>query len=803
VPDFRHALLEPRILVFDGGYGTLLQSRGLPPGVSPELFGLERPDVIRQAHEDYLNAGAALLTTNTFGGSRFKLESQADPVDLNRRMAALAREAAGDKAFVAGSVGPAGHFVKPLGPLDMADLVDAFKEQITGLVQGGVDLVLAETHFDLAEVKAVVLAAREVCDLPVAVSMTFEDGACLTGSSPELFAATMDNLGVEVIGTNCSAGPEQMADTVARLAGTTTAALLAEPNAGLPELDEFNNTVFRMGPEAFADACRPFPSLGVRIIGGCCGTTPEHVALLAAACREQTPAVAADRGPEPLRITSRTRLVSVGFDHPCLLIGERINPTGKKALSQELAAGGFSEALRLAEEQTDAGCRVLDVNVGAAMVSEKDVLPELVQTLISRSQTPLCLDSADPEAVEAALRRYPASPLVNSISGEPGRMERLGPLAKAFGAPFILLPLEGGKLPATAGERIEVIEKLVAQAEDLGVPRRLIMVDVLALTVSSKPEAAVHCLETIRHCREELGLTTVCGLSNISFGLPARELVNTAFLTMAMAAGLSAFIGNPNSARIREAMAASEVLLARDPQAETFIRDYAEWKPGADAAGGPARAQTDKTVADLRQAVVKGAKDSILDMVEAELDKGASPIDLVDGQLIPGIMDVGDLYERKEYFLPQLILSAETLQNAFERLKPMLEDQAGAQKKAVIVMATVQGDIHDIGKNIVCLMLKNQGFEVIDLGKDVPAETIVAEAEKAGADLIGLSALMTTTMVRMQDTVDLVREKGLKAKTIIGGAVVTETFCESIGAHGFATDAVSAVKLAAGLAAGE
>jgi 5-methyltetrahydrofolate--homocysteine methyltransferase len=801
VLDFRNALERPGLLIFDGGYGTLLQSRGLPPGVSPELFGLERPEIIQQVHKDYLDAGAMILTTNTFGGTRFKLGAGVDAADLNRRMAAVAREVAGDKAFVAGSVGPTGHFVKPLGPLTLRELVDAFKEQILGMVQGGVDLILAETHFDIAEAKAVVLAAREVCDLPVAVSMTFEGEACLTGSSPAVFASTMENLGVDVVATNCSAGPEQMVGTVRSLIENTTAPVQVEPNAGLPQLDEFNNTVFRMGPEAFAEASRPFVQLGAKILGGCCGTTPEHIKRLRETCEGLQPVSRSKKEPAPLRLTSRSSLVLVGPDHPSLLIGERINPTGKKALSQELAAGGFSEALRFAEEQTQAGCRVLDVNVGAAMVEEAVVLPNLVETLVSRVQTPLCIDSADADAVEAALWRYPASPLVNSISGEPGRMERLGPVVKTFGAPFILLPLVGRKLPATAAERIEVIERLVTQAESMGVPRRLILVDVLALTVSSKPDAALQCLETIRHCKDELGLPTVVGLSNISFGLPARELANSSFLTMAMAAGLSAFIANPNSARMREAMAAAEVLLSRDSQAAKFIQGYADWKPHS-GGSSPGRSVAPTSVDNLREAVIKGAKDRIVSMVEAELERGANPLDLVDNDLIPAIIEVGDLYERKEYFLPQLLLSAETLQTAFGRLKALLEAQPNAKKKAVVVMATVEGDIHDIGKNIVCLMLRNQGFEVTDLGKDVAADRIVGEAEKLGADVIGLSALMTTTMVRMKDTVDLAREKGLHAKILIGGAVVTEQFCESIGAHGYATDAVTAVKLATKLAKG-
>ncbi|QGY39815.1 methionine synthase [Pseudodesulfovibrio cashew] len=799
MPDFRSILGDDKVYFFDGGYGTLLQSRGLPAGLSPELWGLRAPDVIRGVHRDYVEAGANILTTNTFGGSRPKLGLDADPYELNKAMTAIAREVAGDSVFVAASIGPTGHFVEPLGDLTFRELVDIFKEQIRGCVDGGADLILGETHFDLAEAKAVVVAARQVCNLPVAMSMTFEGEASLTGTSPQTFVDTMQNLGVELIGTNCSAGPEQMRETLKAWAPRLETPTFAEANAGLPELDDDGNTTFRLPPEPFAEQACQFVDLGAKFIGGCCGTTPDHIRALRAKVGDAPWKRPQKTDDAQLVLTSRAVSVPVGFNHPGVVIGERINPTGKKQLTAELQEGVFTEALRFAAEQIDLGAPVLDVNVGAPMVEEVTLLPELVKTLAGRFPTPLSIDSNDAKAVEAGLWVYPGSPLVNSISGEPGKMEELGPLCKLFGAPFILLPIVGRKLPVTAAERLAVIEDLLITAESLGIPKRLIMVDALALTVSSKPEAARHSLEVMRHCRDEWGLPTTIGLSNISFGLPARELLNSTFLSLSMVSGLCSFISNPNSARIQESLHAAEVLLNRDPQAERYISKFSGWTGGGGvqtvSQAGPAGA-ADASLPPVQAAVIKGDKDNVVALVETELDAGKSAMEIVNDLLIPGILAVGDKYERKEYFLPQLLQSAETMQTAFARLKPLLEEDEAAGEKPVVIMATVEGDIHDIGKNIVCLMLKNYGFEVVDLGKDVKAETIVNAAAEHNAAVIGLSALMTTTMVRMEDTVRMVKERAMNTKVIIGGAVVTEKFCDAIGADGWSTDAIAAVKLA-------
>lgn len=808
--DFRIALASGRPLVLDGAMGTMLQARGLPAGEHPERFCLDRPEVLKGIHAEYIRAGADVILTCTFGGSRFKLPEGLDVISFNREMACIARAAAteaGRPVYVAGDLGPCGLFVKPLGELDPRELLDGYREQVRGLLEGGVDLFIVETQFDLAEVRLAVAAIRAECDLPVLVSMTFEHGLTLTGTTPEIYAETMLNLGVDAIGLNCGAGPEEMAPLVRRLLACSTVPVFAEPNAGLPELVD-GKSVFRLPPDAFAPQTATFAALGARLVGGCCGTTPEHIAALRKAVDHAvsdfsmriTPALGGG-----VTLTTRTALVRLGgplghpeLHQPLTLIGERINPTGKKDLQAELQAGEYTLALRFAAEQIALGTPIIDVNVGAPLVDETVLLPELVQRLTGRFSEPLSLDSSNPDAIAAALPFCPGSSLVNSISGEADRMEHLGPLCRQWGAPFVLLPLQGRKLPVKASERIAIIEALLLRAEALGIPRRLIMVDVLALSVASKAEAAREGLETIRWCTEH-GLPTTMGLSNISFGLPARELVNATFLAMSVGAGLSSCIANPSNVRLREAKAAADVLMGHDRDAAAFVNGYATWHPGN--AGSVDAAALARTVAStLEDAVLLGDRENVVPLVEKELEAGADPFELVRERLIPAITEVGARYERREYFLPQLLRSAETMQTAFARLKPLLEHGSEAEEQPVAVFATVEGDIHDIGKNIVALLLGNHGFRVVDLGKDVKAEAIVTAAAEHKADIIGLSALMTTTMIRMQDTIDLVRERGLDVQVMVGGAVVTPAFAERIGAR-YSTDAVDAVRLAKSLIA--
>lgn len=775
--------------------GTMLQASGMPAGATPEEFCMANPDTLRGIHKAYLDAGVDLLTSCTFGGNIYKLPKSLDVFSFNRRMVEIAKEAAaqaGRPVFVAGNVGPTGHFAKPLGPVEPRDLIAAFANQIRGLVAGGADLIFIETQFDLAEVRAAVAAARQECDLPVMVSMTFEQGVSLTGSTPAIFAETMQNMGVDVVGTNCSLGPDQMLPVVQELLGVCECPVMAEPNAGLPEL-RGNETVFPLGPEDFAQKTAPFAHLGARILGGCCGTTPAHLAALAQALRGMDSVTPPPVSRKGICLTNRSQMVRIAVGQPLTIIGERINPTGKKALTQELQAGAFDVAMQLADAQVDAGATVLDVNVGAPLVDETQLLPELVQRLVGRLPLPLSIDSSNAIAIATALPYCPGSFLVNSISGEAGRMEALGPLCRDFGAPFILLPLQGAHLPEKAAERISTVESLIEKAEGMGISRRLMMVDILALAVSSSADSALQCLEMTRWCAAN-GLPTTLGLSNLSFGLPARELLNSTFLSLAAGAGLTSCIANPSAQRLREAADALKVLCNHDAHASSFIASYSGWKPGEGSVqvrqGGGAAAKT------LAEAVLNGDKENVLPLLTTELDAGADPFTLVQETLIPAITEVGARYERREYFLPQLIRSAETMQTAFAHLKPLLEAGRGPETRPVVVMATVEGDIHDIGKNIVSLLLGNHGFDVVDAGKDVPAEAIVACALKHNARIIGLSALMTTTMVRMEDTIKIVRERALPIKVLVGGAAVTQAFADAIGADAYCADAVGAVKAA-------
>ncbi len=803
--NFEQVLQSGKTLFLDGAMGTMLQSRGLPPGMSPERFCLERPDVLQGIHEAYVQAGSDILTTCTFGGSVFKLASDISIREFNATMARMARNAASTctdrPVFVAGNLGPTGHFARPLGDVEPRDIIAAYREQIRGLLEGGIDLIFIETQFDLAEARAAVVAARMECSLPIMVSMTFEEGVSLTGSTPEIFVETMQNLGVVALGTNCSAGPEQMVPVIEALLRYADIPVLVEPNAGLPELVD-GETVFRLDPEAFSQKTAAFAHSGVQILGGCCGTRPEHIAALKRALEGHEEQARRQKKTEgSLVLTTRSSLVRIGLDEPFTIIGERINPTGKKELTAQLQAGEYGLALRYAQEQIAAGALLLDVNVGAPLVDEAVLLPELIQRLVGACDVPLSLDSSNADAIANALPYCAGSALVNSISGEAERMEILGPLCRDFGAPFILLPLKGRNLPVRASERIAILEELLEQADALGISRRLLMVDVLALAVSSKAGAGRECLETIRWCVRQ-GLPTTIGLSNVSFGLPARELLNASYLAMCMGAGLSSCIGNPANPRMREVCHATDALLNKDAHATYFIENYASWAAQTSASQETCivkRKSVSALAQSLYDAVLLGDKENVLSFVEQELAAGLAPMTLVHEKLIPAITEVGTKYEKREYFLPQLIRAAETMQKAFAQLKPLLEAAQTKQARPVIVLATVEGDIHDIGKNIVALLLGNHGFDVVDAGKDVKAEDIVRCAQEHNASIIGLSALMTTTMVRMEDTIKLVKEKNLAYKVMVGGAVVTQHFADTIGAHGYSADAVSAVRLAKSL----
>lgn len=803
-------------LFIDGAMGTMLQSLGMPNGANPAEFCMERTDIVRQIHSAYYEAGADIILTSTFGGTKYKLPTKLDVVHFNRAMAENACQVRkelsaklGRPLFVGGDIGPVGQFLKPLGELEPQDFIEAIREQVRGLVAGGVDLIFIETQFDIAELRAAVAATRMECSLPVFVSMTFEDGVSLTGTSPEIYAVTAQNLGVDAIGVNCGAGPEQIMPVIQEILNACSLPVFVEPNAGLPELID-GETVFRLAPEPFAQETAKIAKEGVYILGGCCGTSPAHIQALRQAvleaytnCKETFDTK--DRSLcVGIRVTSRSKLLCIGKNRPLALIGERINPTGKKALSAEFQANKIDLALQYAHEQISLGTPILDVNVGAAHVDEVALLPNLVENIVARHASPLCLDSSNPEAIIAALPYYPASALVNSISGETGKMEKLAPFCKLWGAPTVLLPLMGSHLPTSAKERIEIIEHLLKEADKYHLPHTMILIDILALTAASDSMAPRACLETVAWCHEH-NLATTLGLSNISFGLPARDLVNSSFFAMAAGMGLTSCIGNPSNIRLREAIDSANLLLGFDENAEHFTTHYADWKTNSNTRvstslnatnTSSSSVSTKKAIAtSLEEAVIIGDKDNILDMVQAELEKGADPFTMVNTRLIPAIQEVGVKYEKKEYFLPQLLRSASTMQKAFALLKPLLEKSGQTENRPRLLIATVEGDIHDIGKNIVALLLANHGFEIIDLGKDVPASIIVEKTKENQATIVLLSALMTTTMPRMDEVIKLLQKEGYNCPVMVGGAVVTPEYAHSIGAH-YSTDAIDAVRVA-------
>ncbi len=796
-------LQNKELLLIDGAMGTQLQEKGMPANANPAEFAISNKNIIKQVHIDYLRAGTNIILTSTFGGTKFKLPSSLSVHEYNKCMAQVAIEAVQETKqagfshpmFVAGDIGPTGLLIRPLGNEEPQTLFDAYKEQVMGLVAGGVDLIFIETQFDIAEARLAVAAAKSVCDLPIFVSMTFEGETTLTGSSPKVFAATMQNMQVDAIGVNCGAGPEEMLPIVSELLAYSTLPVFAEPNAGLPELIN-DETVFRLPAEPFAKLTYSIAEIGASLLGGCCGTSPKHIACLKEELQKPFDITkqVSRKSNSGVQVTSRSELVLLGATYPIALIGERINPTGKKLLSSEFQNSSSNLAMQYAEEQIAHGANLLDVNVGAAHVDEQTFLPFMVEQLISKYTMPLVLDSSDTKALINALPYYPASCLVNSISGEEQKMESLAPHVKLWGCPTVLLPLKGKELPTSAKERIYVIEHLLKEAEKHGLSKDMLIVDVLALTAASDPSAPRAALDTLEFCRS-LGLTTTIGLSNISFGLPARELINAAFLSLAAAAGLNSCIGNPMNRRFKEELDSVNLLLGYDKQASNFIKNYANYsaKPESPQRLTTNEKQVQKQEIDIESAIITGNKEEIVKLLDLELSKGTQAFDIINSTLIPALNIVGEKYEKKEFFLPQLLRSAETMKRAFAHLKPLLKNNAIVEK-AKILLATVEGDIHDIGKNIVGLVLENHGYSILDLGKDVKAQTILDEAQKHNVDAIGLSALMTTTMPRMKEVIELMKEQGLNYKVFIGGAVVTDDYAQSIGAT-YAQDAVSTVKV--------
>lgn len=810
-----YRLLENGPVYLDGATGSNLQKAGMPTGVCPEQWILDHPDVILDLQKRYIEAGTQILYAPTFSGNRIKLEEYglADKiVEINTKLVQLCREAAGEKGLVCGDMTMTGESLEPMGDLELEELIDIYKEQAKILYEAGVDLFVVETMMSLAETRAAVLAIKETCDLPVMVSMTFDEkGKTLYGNTPEGCMVVLQSLGADVVGINCSTGPERMADMVRQMKPYANVPILAKPNAGLPQMVD-GETVYDMGPEEFASFGPMLMEAGAAVLGGCCGTTPEHIASLVAATKDRKPVPVMQEHKRVL--ASERQIQEIDINGPFLVIGERINPTGKKELQESLRQGSMDIVCGMAEEQEEMGAHILDINMGMNGIDEKEMMLEAIEEVTMTTSLPLCFDSSHVDIIEAALRRYPGRALINSISLEKEKFEKLLPIAKKYGAMFILLPLSDAGLPKDINEKKEIIHTILDRALELGMHKEDIVVDGLVATVGANKNAALDTLTTIRYCKEELGLATVGGLSNISFGLPNRGYVNAAFVTMALQSGLTMAIANPSSDIMMNLAAASDLLLNKTGADLNYINRMAEFdakkktesvrkaetvkqdaKKEATVLAEKKTEETSVAHSAIYKAVLNGSMKNILDEVKAGLAAGMEPGVIVSEELIPAINEVGDLFEQQKYFLPQLIASAETMKKAIEYLEPMLSSGDETGPKVTIVIATVEGDIHDIGKNLVALMLKNYGFRVVDLGKDVPKETIVQAAIDENADIIALSALMTTTMMRMKDVVELVREKNVDAKVIIGGAVITQSYADEIGADGYSKDAADAVRL--------
>ncbi|MBI5587632.1 MAG: homocysteine S-methyltransferase family protein [Deltaproteobacteria bacterium] len=789
--DFLKAL-KTRPLLFDGATGTMLQRLGLKPGGCPDELSLKDPDIVRKVHRAYIGVGSDIVTTNTFGANRIKLKEYALEgrlSEINRAAAGCARAEAKD-GFVAGGLGPTGRFLEPVGDISFETALEVFTEQAEALKAGGVDLFIIETMMDIKEMKAAIIACKST-GLPVVATMTFDETMrTVLGTPPESFAITAASLGADCIGANCSLGIEGIYKAVSAMSKVVDTPLIAQANAGIPFLRD-NRTVFPASPDEMASFVPRLVEAGVAVLGGCCGTGPDHIKKMGEVFKSLKPVKRGTHGFTAL--SSRTSFTLFGAGLPPVVIGERINPTGRKVLAREIKEGKTTGIRNEARSQTASGAHALDINVGVPGIREVEGMKMAVFAVNENSMLPAVIDSSDPEAIVAGLTAVDGKPLINSISGEEKKLASILPLARKYGGALLGLTLDDAGIPDTAEGRVRVAEKMLNKALVLGIRKEDLVVDCLAMTVSAAPLSALETLKAIRLVKERLGLTTVLGVSNISFGLPAREVINATFLTMAIEAGLDCAIINPNNKAMMDAYHASLVLLNKDLRAERYIKRYQAIVP-PQATVARAEASMAPGIGErLKKAIIEGDEENIVTLVEGALGEGWDPIKISNDGLVPGLEEVGRLFACNTYYLPQVMLSADTMKKAFARLKKELKGKTGPSRGKVL-LATVEGDIHDIGKNIVATLLENHGFEVLDLGKNVPSDKIVEEAVKNKVDIVGLSALMTTTVMEMDKVIKRLKEKGVKVMTIVGGAVVTKEFTDKIGADEYGGDALSAVE---------
>ena len=790
--EFRKLLKAPGPVILDGGMGTMLQAKGLALGEHPELAALEHPDWLLEIHRAYVEAGTQILCANTFGANREKLKRTGKTVEeVIPPSIALAKEAAAGRALVALDLGPTGQLLEPTGSLDFETAVDIFAQEVRSAVSAGADLVMIETMTDLQECRAALLAVKENSDLPVLVSMTYEErGRTFLGHSPACAALTLEGMGADAIGVNCSLGPREMPALVEELTRWTTLPLSVKPNAGLPDP---GGAGYDITAEQFAQAMAELAELGVKCYGGCCGTTPEYIARLCQALEGRTIQAIPRRVPAAVC----SPVCAVPIDR-VRVIGERINPTGKKAMKEALLRDDVDFMLSQALEQTQAGADILDVNVGLPEIDEAGMMVKVVKALQGVTDAPLQLDSTRPEVLERALRVYCGKAIVNSVNGDEETLNAILPLVKKYGAAVVGLTLDKNGIPKTVQARLDIAQTILDRALALGIRREDVYIDCLTLTVSAEQEAASQTLSALRRVKEELGLKTVLGVSNISFGLPARPLVNQNFLTMAMTCGLDLPIINPNLEAMMAAVRSYHLLMNIDKEARDFIAAYGNATVSTSITTGGAAVQAapagERTLAQI---VVSGLKGEAPAAVRALLET-TDAMTVVDDILIPALDQVGADFEAGRVFLPQLIQAAGAAQAAFEVIRERLSAQPGGDgaPKGTIVLATVKGDIHDIGKNIVKVLLENYGYPVVDLGRDVEPAAVAEAVKKHAAPLVGLSALMTTTLGSMEATIRLLRREQLPCKVVVGGAVLTADYAQKIGADFYAKDAKESVDVA-------
>lgn len=785
------------IYVFDGAMGTMLQANGLKAGDCPELLNIQSPDIILQIHQTYIEHGATIIETNTFGANRLKLSHYGFSnrvTEFNQAAVRIAKQASKKGIQIAGSMGSTGRFIEPLGDLNFDEAYDVFFEQAKALSDAGVDYILIETIIDIQEMRAALLAAKAATTKPVICQLSFsEDGRTVTGTDAQTAAILLDAMGADIIGVNCSLGPAQLLPIVKRIAENTDRPISVQPNAGMPQLID-QKTVFPMTPEEMGKWAPALISAGATYIGGCCGTTPNHIKAIAAAVEKLKPADRKKRSPL-LALTSRSKTVFIDKALPTVLIGERINPTGRKKLAADITAGNFLSVKKEALEQIQAGAHILDVNMGVAGIHQPSAMKKAITEISQLVDVPLAIDTSDAEALEAGLKAYPGRALINSVSAEPDRIETFLPLAKKYGAAILCLPISSEGVPKTAEDRVKVMETILHHATNIGLKEGDFLLDALVMTVAADHEACLQTLHTLKLYREKFSYPATMGLSNISYGLPNRSLLNHTFFAMSLAAGLDAPIMNPYNTDMRNVALASSALLGHDKNGRQYSLSNANLTNAALPKTAAASSETLNILERIKISICRGEKEEVPALVRQALNEKYSAQDITEQGLTAAMTEVGKGFGAGTIFLPQVLLSAEAMRAAFQTIKEILPSKQ-VKSKGTVVIATVKGDIHDLGKNIVAALLENNGYEVIDLGKDVDSDSIVTSAQKYQADIVGLCALMTTTMPQIDHVIHQLKQSGSSSKIMVGGAVLTQEYADQAGADAYAKDAVIAVQLA-------